>query len=201
MIFQADPSIPLEAQQILQEIGPLACHLSQLDILSSVDSTQNYLMARRHFPSGYAVLAEQQTAGRGRLGRRWFSQGYHIHLSLLWHFQIGFRSLTHLYRSAGQAVIRALEANYFQGAVLKVPNDIFYQNKKLGGILIETFGRNTSPCQAIIGIGINVQHVGDPNQLPIDQAWIDINTVQPQATNRNRLAGLLLNQLLQTLLA
>jgi BirA family transcriptional regulator, biotin operon repressor / biotin---[acetyl-CoA-carboxylase] ligase len=193
------PSLPsemldLDTQEVLHAMGQFSDFLGRLDILPCVDSTNNYLIARRTFPKSYAVLAQQQTAGRGQFNRHWFSPADNLYLSLLWHFKVGIQSLNQLYLRVGKAVIAGLEAAKIQGVYLKAPNDIFYNNKKLGGILIEIFSAAADSCQGIIGIGLNLKL---PSDAPIDQAWIDLHTICSRQINRNQLAGYLLKNLLK----
>lgn len=180
----------LDATAICAELDSVIPQLTQLEILQSVDSTNRYLSDQSHLPSGTAVFSEQQTAGKGRLGRTWISPfGCNIYLSLLWQFPIG-TDLSGLSLAVGVAVIQALENYGLSHIGLKWPNDIVYAQRKLGGILVEI-----KAGKLIIGIGLNVQM---PNMLETDitQPWIDIRTISQQTPKRNRLAGLVLRELL-----
>jgi BirA family transcriptional regulator, biotin operon repressor / biotin---[acetyl-CoA-carboxylase] ligase len=98
------------------------------------------------------VAAEEQTAGRGRRGRRWHSMpGAGVTFSLGRRIARPARELPALSLVAGVAAARALRALGVNGAQLKWPNDLVVDGAKLGGILVET--RNTN--HAVIGIGIN----------------------------------------------
>jgi BirA family biotin operon repressor/biotin-[acetyl-CoA-carboxylase] ligase len=97
------------------------------------------------------IAAEEQTAGRGRRGRRWHSTpGSGVTFSLGTRVTRPVRELAALSLVAGVAVARALHA-LGMDAKLKWPNDLVVEGAKLGGILVETRGSN----QAVIGIGIN----------------------------------------------
>ena len=97
------------------------------------------------------------------------------------------------------AVAEAL-ANYGikKDLALKWPNDVLWQKRKLAGILIELYGEAHNVCQAIIGVGLNVNM---PQKLSreIEQPWCDIAQITKDIPQKNRLAGLLLNKLLTTL--
>src|SRR5687768_14521915 len=97
------------------------------------------------------VAAEEQTAGRGRRGRRWHSApGAGVTFSLGRRIRRPVRELAALSLVAGVAAVRALRAMGVDNACLKWPNDLVVDGAKLGGILVET-----RTGIAVIGIGIN----------------------------------------------
>jgi BirA family biotin operon repressor/biotin-[acetyl-CoA-carboxylase] ligase len=102
-------------------------------------------------------LAEYQSGGRGRRGRRWLSpvaQG--LCLSLGGRLERGGRELPALSLAAGVAVLRALAAAGIVAARLKWPNDVLYDDGKLGGILVDVTGEPGGPLYVVIGVGINI---------------------------------------------
>src|SRR5687768_11873608 len=106
------------------------------------------------------LAAEEQTAGRGRRGRRWHSApGAGLTFSLASRIRRPARELAALSLVAGVAAARALRGLGVTGAALKWPNDLLAGDAKLGGILVETRGSG-SACVAVIGIGIN--YLPDP---------------------------------------
>jgi BirA family biotin operon repressor/biotin-[acetyl-CoA-carboxylase] ligase len=110
-----------------------------------------------HDKSAGAVLlaAEEQTAGRGRRGRRWHSApGAGLTFSLARTMHRPLRELSGLSLVAGVAAVRALRALGVARAALKWPNDLVADGAKLGGILVETRGANGG-VRAVVGIGIN----------------------------------------------
>ncbi len=127
-------------------------------VLDTVDSTNRWLKERwssGKIGPGTVVWADEQMAGRGRLGRQWASPaGFHIYTSLLWfppHERLtGLMSLV-----AGVAVVRAVRAITHLDARLKWPNDAVIGGKKFAGVLVEA-GQEPVPW-AIIGIGMNVR--------------------------------------------
>lgn len=189
----------LDENEILKsvdaKIKPL---ISGIEIFDQIPSTNTYLMERNHnhAPSGLACFAEQQTAGKGRRGRRWVSPfGSNIYLSLLWRFQASPLAISGLSLVIGVAVIRALQSQYGDIFQLKWPNDIYCRDKKLGGILVEVSGESEGPCAAVIGLGLNV-YLPEAEAAEITQQWTDLCQVTGQYRhNRNALAGELLNQL------
>lgn len=175
-------------------------HLAGLHVHSVIDSTNAYLLRlRKSETGGHACLAEMQTAGRGRSGRQWVSPfGASLYLSLLWQFE-GPAVLGGLSLAAGVAVVRALNRLSIIGVGLKWPNDLLWQGRKLGGILIEMAGESHGPCSVVLGVGLN-------GKLPatagagIDQAWVDLAEVcGGQTPPRRRLAALLIDALVELL--
>jgi BirA family biotin operon repressor/biotin-[acetyl-CoA-carboxylase] ligase len=149
-------------------------------------------------PQGSVCLAEAQTKGRGRRGKTWVSPfGASIYLSMIWRFDSGYQSMAGLSLLVGLAVNRALIRIGVKNCRLKWPNDIYHQNKKLAGILIEVEGQVGEQTTAIIGIGVNVNLPS--TALLIDQAYTDIASALVQKVDRNRFAVCLIDSLWQML--
>lgn len=151
----------------LDACGGLACRFD-VDVLEECDSTNSRLMARAEAgaPSGTVIVARQQTAGRGRRGRRWHSAADDtLMFSLLWRFPRG-TPLSGLSLAAGLALADALRRQGYPDICLKWPNDVLLGRQKLAGILTELVsGTGTAGTAAIIGIGLN-RHL--PADLPTD---------------------------------
>ncbi len=136
--------------------------------LNSVDSTNTYLdnLAKEGYPHGTVVIADSQTAGRGRFSRRWFSPpGRNIYMSILVRpdkTKIGLSEFAVLPMLAGIACARAIHSITDLPLSLKWPNDMLLYEKKLGGILVGSRIEHSSASSTllsasfIIGIGINV---------------------------------------------
>ncbi|NLW08254.1 MAG: biotin--[acetyl-CoA-carboxylase] ligase [Firmicutes bacterium] len=109
-------------------------------------------------PEGLLVLAEKQTAGRGRLGRSWFSPaGTGIWMTLLLKPAFPPGELPKLTLLAAAAVARAVSAELELTPLIKWPNDLYLDNRKIAGILAETAGKAGAPWEyLLLGIGINV---------------------------------------------
>jgi BirA family biotin operon repressor/biotin-[acetyl-CoA-carboxylase] ligase len=127
-----------------------------VEVLPEIDSTNTELMRRARAGRGEPVLlvAEQQTAGRGRLGRGWTSQAGE---SLT--FSMGLPLAPADWSGLSLAVGVSLAESLHPGVRLKWPNDLWVQDRKLGGILIETasFGEGAgSRRYAVVGVGLNV---------------------------------------------
>ncbi|HLZ96715.1 MAG TPA: biotin--[acetyl-CoA-carboxylase] ligase, partial [Steroidobacteraceae bacterium] len=140
--------------------GERSYRLHSLEILFDVDSTNTRLLAAGAAPPGCAdvVLAELQHAGRGRRGRRWVAPfGGSIALSMNWSFDDASRVNPALSLCVGVAIARALERAGASGIGLKWPNDIWFNDRKMGGILIEVRAEAGGPAHVVIGIGLNVR--------------------------------------------
>jgi BirA family biotin operon repressor/biotin-[acetyl-CoA-carboxylase] ligase len=104
-------------------------------------------------PDGTAVLAEEQTAGRGRLGRVWVAPpGVNIYVTLV--MRPPARKLRSLSIVSPLAVADALESSVGLASTLKWPNDVLVHGRKIAGILIELTGGDSR--SALVGIGLNV---------------------------------------------
>lgn len=179
--------------------GAAAGLLSSLQVLESVDSTNAEAMRQLEdgVPAGVVYTAEQQTAGRGRRGRHWVSPfARNLYLSLVWEFGQGAAALEGLSLAVGVAVARALSKSGLPPVQLKWPNDVLYDGKKLGGILLEMTGDVAGTCQVVVGVGLNVAMPLAAGR-EIDQAWTDIKSMSGgEVPGRNSLLSALLNELL-----
>ena len=117
---------------------------------------------------------------------------------MLWNFQQDPAEISSLSLAIGVMVARVLKKYGIEDIKLKWPNDVFWQGKKLAGILPEMLSRSNDLSRVVIGVGLNIHHPSESNQF-IDQPWIDIQTITGKKNNRNQLAGLILNELLNSL--
>lgn len=155
---------PLElydADAIRAALSPdTRARLRRLAVHDEVDSTNARLLEVADLPAGRfdACLAEFQSAGRGRRGRRWIAPyGGALCLSYGWLFREPPRTLAALPLAAGVATRRALAACGIAGVALKWPNDLVRDDRKLGGILCELRAEAGGPAYVVIGIGLNVR--------------------------------------------
>ncbi|MCB1777083.1 MAG: biotin--[acetyl-CoA-carboxylase] ligase [Candidatus Competibacteraceae bacterium] len=176
--------------------------LSRLEVHAVLDSTNRYLLAgaQAGWPSGVVCLAEQQTAGRGRQGRHWLTpSGASLACSLLWRFAVHPAALSGLSLAAGIAVARALQNVGVTEVGLKWPNDVWWHQRKLGGILLESDGV-FGDFYVVAGIGINVA-LPRQEAAVIDQPWVDLQEIRvDESISRNALAAFLISELLETFL-
>ena len=148
--WQMRPALALLDAAWLQRECPAAA----VQVLTVTDSTNNALMRETARANGDAILAEYQSAGRGRRGRAWQSPfAGQIILSMDWHYPDP-QAATALSVALGIAAARALRAAAYP-VQLKWPNDLYLHRRKLGGILVET-SHHAHSVDIIAGIGINL---------------------------------------------
>jgi BirA family biotin operon repressor/biotin-[acetyl-CoA-carboxylase] ligase len=182
----------------LNRIQQALVNKCSVNLFDCVDSTNEWVLqkARDGEPMPFACFAEQQTQGRGRRGKRWVSPyGCNIYMSLAWLFEIPVGQIGVLSLATGLAVIKALEKTGIHNAMLKWPNDVLVEDKKIAGILIETARLSDKTTSAVIGVGLNYQLPEGSPDIP-DQPWTDVMTTlktEPEG-GRNYLAGLLLRE-------
>ena len=184
----------LDKQRIITSIQPknrrnLAC----LEIFETIDSTNNFLLnqAKNNAPSGSVCLAEQQTQGRGRRGRKWESPpGANIYCSMLWRFDELSNDMSGLGLAVATIVLATLKKyGVGVGVQLKWPNDVLFDGRKLAGILLESSDR----LSVVIGVGLNVL------AAPEMGSAVSIAEILRTVPVRNALVGLLIDELLEQL--
>ena len=144
-------------------------YTGQVSCFETIDSTNAWLLVNGK--DGDICLSETQTAGRGRRDNSWVSpQSGNIYLSFCCYIDSTVQHRSLLSLVAGIATAEALQENGLTGHGLKWPNDIFWQDKKLGGILIQT-AENYQ--KFIIGIGLNVR-LPDDSRSEITQAAVSL---------------------------
>ena len=146
------PHLQWPAESIWEQVAPLLQGFT-VEVLPEIDSTNTELMrrARAGLTEPTLLVAERQTAGRGRLGRPWQSA---VSDSLT--FSLGLplapKDWSGLSLAVGLSVAETLHAEI----CLKWPNDLWWQERKLAGILIEA-ATSGGHSQVVIGIGINIR--------------------------------------------
>ena len=195
----------LDARRICAELGKQQrSRLRRLELLFDVDSTNTRLLAAPPPPPGSsdACLSEMQHAGRGRLGRRWIAPfGTGVSMSLSWTFSTPARALSALSLGVGVAVSRALARAGAAGIALKWPNDIWFRDRKVGGVLIELRTAADGAAHAVIGVGINVS-LPAPARQQIEASGAHVAAVEDacgEPASRNLVAGTILDELLSML--
>ncbi len=168
-------------------VNSIASWIPKIDIFPTLDSTNS--QAKRFVNEAvklhgcspqYLCLANEQTRGRGRLGRSWVSDpDLNIYASLVWQFsdplevkrplEQDLNRLSGLSLVVGLSIVEGLSSCGLVHAKLKWPNDIVVGAKKIGGVLIEVLPSECENFIVIIGFGINV-HMRD-HSVPIDQPW------------------------------
>ena len=160
------------AEDIWQTVVPMWPGFS-VEILPEIDSTNTELMrrAREGIHDPILLVAERQSAGRGRLGRSWIgAQGHALT------FSVGLPYQPKNWSGLSLAVGLSLAQTLGNGIQLKWPNDLWRQQRKLGGILIEAASQG-GESYVVIGVGLNIQAPPDADlrtpAAAIHDFWVD----------------------------
>src|SRR6202035_3017491 len=132
------------------------------------DSTNRVALELGHAgePQGAVVLAEEQTAGRGRAGRTWHSErAAGIYVTLLLRPKLAPEQAPLLTMMAGLSGHTAIQAQTGLAVDLKWPNDLLVDGKKVGGILTEMHAEPAQVRFVIVGTGLNVNQEKFPSEL------------------------------------
>jgi BirA family biotin operon repressor/biotin-[acetyl-CoA-carboxylase] ligase len=143
------------------------------------DSTNRVALELGHAgePEGTVVLAEEQTAGKGRAGRAWQSErAAGIYVTLLLRPRLAPVQAPLLTMMAGLSARTAIEAQTRLAADLKWPNDLILGGKKVGGILTEMHAEPSQVRFVIVGIGLNVNQEKFPGELGTTASSLRIET-------------------------
>jgi len=149
-----------------------------------VDSTNRVALDLGHAgePEGAMVLAEEQTAGRGRAGHRWHSErATGIYATLLLRPNLAPVQAPLLTMMAGLSAHAAIRAQTGLHLDLKWPNDLLFQGKKVGGILTEMHAEPAQIRFVIVGIGLNVNQEKFPAELSAIATSLRVESGKPQS--------------------
>lgn len=176
---------PWFEDEIAAVLAPLLPGLA-VEVVAEIDSTSSELMrrARDSRSSPVLLVAERQTAGRGRMGRLWQSaqdRGEPASLTFSLGLPLLPRDWSGLSLAVGVSVAESLDPSKAGGISLKWPNDLWVEERKLGGILIETAlpQNGTAERYLVIGIGLNIGP-REATGLSTAPAWIQ--QWRPRAT-------------------
>ncbi len=195
------PVTPLQATRIVAGLSPaVRKRLRGAEVAWTLPSTNSTLLARAEPPVGQFdfLLAECQSAGRGRRARQWLAPpGGALCLSIGWSYAALPRGAAALSLAVGVCARRALAEFAGVPVQLKWPNDLLCAERKLGGILIELRAESAGPAYVVIGVGINCalgaafsRRVQQAGTVPTDLAALGV-----AACDRNRLAAILLTEI------
>ncbi|UJR63476.1 bifunctional biotin--[acetyl-CoA-carboxylase] ligase/biotin operon repressor BirA [Dickeya zeae] len=180
----------LDADEICSKIPD-----GNIAVLPVIDSTNQYLLDRLDsISSGDACIAEYQQAGRGRRGRQWFSPfGSNLYLSLYWRLEQGPAAAVGVSLVIGIVMAEVLHQLGAEGVRVKWPNDLYLNDRKLAGILVELNGRTGDAAHLVIGAGINLRMNSSGSNV-INQEWINLQEAGIDI-DRNSLAVKLITEL------
>ena len=156
-------SMPVIAK--LTSESTFGCRFRYYDEIESTN-TEARNLAAEGAPEGTVVIAECQSVGKGRLGRRWTSPaGKGLLFSVILRPVLPLTQAHLLTMVAATAACAGIESQARIPVRIKWPNDLFSENKKVGGILLETAGERDEVEWIIAGIGINVNT--EYSELPV----------------------------------
>jgi BirA family biotin operon repressor/biotin-[acetyl-CoA-carboxylase] ligase len=182
----------LDADLVRGGLPPALQGRVKVEVLAGTDSTNTRLLEADPADDPHALLAEHQSAGRGRHGRSWHSPfGTNLYLSLAWTFPQWPAALTALPLATGVATAGALEELRLPDLRLKWPNDLWCGKSKLGGILIDQRGEAGGACRVVVGLGLNVA-MRSATTAHIGQPWTTLAEQLGTAPSRNALAARIL---------
>jgi BirA family transcriptional regulator, biotin operon repressor / biotin---[acetyl-CoA-carboxylase] ligase len=132
----------------------------EIVVLQQTTSTNDaILQIAANRPEGLVVIAEHQTAGRGRHGQRWESAPcLGLWLSILLRPALDLNQSTRLTDWAALTVAETITTELSLAATVRSPNDIYVAGRKVAGVLVEMRAQGGAPHLAVAGIGINLNH-------------------------------------------
>ena len=185
----------LDADLIRAELGDPSVSLT---VLESVTSTNTLVLDHIDvYPHCSVLLAEQQTAGRGRRGKAWVSPSRrNLYFTLAWDWPHDYARLQGLSIAVGVALADAFEILGLDAVQLKWPNDVLWRDKKLSGILIETKPVTNQPMRVAVGVGINVLMAPtDSASAAIGQPWASLQQAGCVDSAREHVAAVVISSL------
>lgn len=183
-----------------QEISPyLNTHYigKQINYFNSIDSTndEGKRLANSGCSEGTVIISEEQTMGRGRLGRTWVSPKFKgIWMSIVLRPDIEPMNVAKITQVGAAAVLKAIKEQGIN-AHIKWPNDIVLNNKKVCGILTEMSGEINKINYVVMGIGINVNINREDFSKEIEEVATSLKVEEGRSIERKPLVASVLNNL------
>lgn len=170
---------------IQQKLGSCIDDIN-IEYYPTIGSTNDYLLEKNIIHKYHFCYADKQTKARGRRGSKWISENNdNVYSTLAFH--CNFSIATDLLRSVKvalgvlAAIKKHVSTEQHQHLKIKLPNDIYFKDKKLAGILIETKNIKKNSFDVVIGIGINVNMTSmDEN---IDRDWTSLSIINNKSLN------------------
>jgi BirA family biotin operon repressor/biotin-[acetyl-CoA-carboxylase] ligase len=154
---------------------------------TTIDSTNDYLKGLIEAPEFTCIVADEQTSGRGRQARVWYSTpGDGLYLSVLLCPQSPSSKIPLISLMAGIAVAEVLIQRGVKGVDIKWPNDVLVNERKVCGILVEGTSTGLNTHRIVLGIGVNLNHQSFPPQLSRSATSLRLETGEPVAVDEFR---------------
>lgn len=184
-------------ESVLQHLPadhPWADRIHYFDCVESTNTLAKE-MAKNGAPHGTVLIADRQTAGRGRLGRSFLSPGgIGIYMSVILRYDCQATDLMHLTCACGVHLCNAVESILQVRPGIKWTNDLVYEKKKLAGILTELIFTGSGIC-AIVGIGLNCNQFPEDFDPTIRSIATSATMITKQRPNRGQFIAQILQQL------
>lgn len=188
----------LHADDLLSRLPEKSVVGRDIRVFQETNSTNDQLdrWARDGAAEGLVVFAESQTAGRGRLGRKWSSpSGLGLWFSVLLRPKLHPQSITCLTLATAAACARAIQQETQVPIRIKWPNDLLIEGRKVAGILTELSAEMDGVKHVIIGIGVDVNQSPDDFPPDVRRLATSLRIATGQVVDRPRLAAALLREL------
>lgn len=135
----------------------------------SIDSTQNYvkkLDKENEAENGMVVFSEVQTAGIGTHSRKWYTgKGKNLAFTFVLYPECSIKEFERFTFMIAETMLEAIQILYNINLQIKIPNDIVYNGKKVGGILTESVQNSNTVKKIFVGIGLNINQESFPGNL------------------------------------
>ena len=169
-------------------------------VLDETDSTNNYAkeITAKGTPNGTVIVADRQTAGKGRMGRSFVSPaGKGLYMSVILHPDFSIQTAPMITSAVAVATAEAIESLCKADVKIKWVNDLYLNGKKIVGILTEASVDMEMRALdiAVIGIGINVRSVGDSFDAELSSRATSIQDETGAVLDRNELCAAVINRL------
>jgi BirA family transcriptional regulator, biotin operon repressor / biotin---[acetyl-CoA-carboxylase] ligase len=194
---KADKLARLIADQVKAEV-PDTIIGREIVVLEETGSTNDaiLLLGTSKSKEGLVLFAEHQTAGRGQRGNRWESAaGKGLWFSILLRPEIHLRESGLLTMWALEAIAKVIRAEFSFEAVIKLPNDVQLQGRKVAGVLVEMRAQANAPYLGVVGIGINVNQCREEFPVKLRDRAISLAMALGRQVDRQKFAVALLRNL------
>ena len=172
----------------------------ELIFLSSIDSTNDHAtrLLARHYDAPFFVVSNEQTNGRGRMGRKWYSPpSRNLYLTFASRPQFELDRIQRFTLWMGACIASHLRDWLDVKIGLKWPNDLYFEGKKLGGMLTEARGDADTVCELVFGVGLNVNQQKEDWPIELRNTATSLREIIGNSLDLNRCSA----QLIQSILA